>query len=295
VDVLKSMQVFRRVAESGSFSAVARESEHSQSSVSKLVAALEKRLSTKLLNRSTRQLKLTEEGLEYYGYCCRILDDLSEAEASVGQCQKTPTGTLRVSATEPFGKVYLMPFLCDFLNQYPDIKIDLILENQYADLVKEGIDVAIRIGPLKDSNLIARKIGISPRVLVASPDYLLKKGEPLHPHDLKDHDCITYSLVNAPSEWSFIKDNKEINVNVSGRLRASSPDIIGTATAAGLGISTMMLYSAKAYISSGQLVSLLSDYRLPSYEVNAVYSERKFVPQKVKLLISYLKDCLNKV
>ena len=290
MDVMKSMEVFRRVVEAGSFSAVARESGQSQSSVSKLVAALEQRLSTKLLSRSTRQLKLTEEGQEYYVYCCRILEDLAEAEASVGQSRSLPTGTLRVSATEPFGKIYIVPFLWEFLSKYPELKMDLILENRYVDLVKEGVDVAIRIGPLKDSSLVARNIGTSPRVVVASPEYLATQGEPMRPYDLQDHDCITYSLQNTPAEWTFNGPHGEEKVRVSGRLRASSPDVIGEATVAGLGISTMMLYSAYRRIQQGQLKTILTDYELPSYEVNAVYHERKFVPQKVRSLIAFLRE-----
>ena len=290
MDVMKSMEVFRRVVEAGSFSAVARESGQSQSSVSKLVAALEQRLSTKLLSRSTRQLKLTEEGQEYYVYCCRILEDLAEAEASVGQSRSLPTGTLRVSATEPFSKIYIVPFLWEFLSKYPELKMDLILENRYVDLVKEGVDVAIRIGPLKDSSLVARNIGTSPRVVVASPEYLAAQGEPMRPYDLQDHDCITYSLQNTPAEWTFNGPHGEEKVRVSGRLRASSPDVIGEATVAGLGISTMMLYSAYRCIQQGQLKTILTDYELPSYEVNAVYHERKFVPQKVRSLIAFLRE-----
>ncbi|RDH84106.1 MAG: LysR family transcriptional regulator [endosymbiont of Galathealinum brachiosum] len=290
MDILKSMKVFRRVVEAGSFSAVARENNQSQSSVSKLVASLEQHLNTKLLNRSTRQLHLTEEGQEYFAYCCRILEDIAEAEASVGQSQSEPTGTLRISATEPFGKIYIVPFLWDFLNQYPKLKMDLILENRYVDLVKEGVDVAIRVGPMKDSSLIARKIGNSPRVTVASPEYLSTRGEPEKPSDLTDHDCITYSLSNATTEWVFKGPEKTEKITVSGRLRASSPDVIGEATVSGLGISTMMLYSAKDYIKQGKLKVILKEFELSSYDINAVYPERKFVPQKVKSLISFLRD-----
>ena len=290
MDLIKSMEVFRRVAESGSFSAVARECGQSQSSMSKQVAALEQRLNTKLLSRSTRQLKLTEEGQEYYAYCSRILEDLAEAEACVGQSRSQPTGTLRISATEPFGRIYIVPFLWEYLNQYPELKMDLILENRYVDLIKEGIDVAIRIGPLKDSSLIARKIGTSPRVVVASPEYLAERGEPKRPSDLQNHNCITYSLINTPTEWIFNGPGGEEKITVSGRLRASSPDVIREATVAGLGISTMMLYSANEYIQQGKLKILLKKYQLPAYDVNAVYPEKKFVPQKVRSLISFLRD-----
>jgi LysR family transcriptional regulator, regulator for bpeEF and oprC len=290
VDVLKSMATFQRVVEAGSFSAVARENNQSQSSISKLVAALEQHLSTKLLNRSTRQLTLTEEGQEYYGYCCQIINDLAEAEASVGEKQSQPVGTLRISATEPFGKIYIVPFLWDFLSQYPELKMDLILDNRYVDLVKEGIDVAIRVGPLQDSSLIARKVGSSARVVVASPDYLARRGEPKQPSDLEKHDCITYSLSQAPTSWDFKSAGKIQKITVSGRLRASSPDVIGEATVAGLGISTMMLYSANEYIRQGKLKVILREFELPPYDINAVYTERKFVPQKVKSLISFLRE-----
>ena len=159
MDVMQSMAVFRRVAEAGSFSAVARETAMSQSSVSKHIAALEERLGTKLLNRSTRQLNLTEAGKEYYHYCVRILNDFQEAEASVGKGKIKPTGTLRISTSAAFGRICLLPYLGEFFEAYPDIDVDLMFDDDYIDLVKEGIDLAIRIGPLADSTLIARKIG----------------------------------------------------------------------------------------------------------------------------------------
>ena len=177
MDVMNSMAVFRRVVEAKSFSAVARETNMSQSTVSKHIAALEERLGTKLLNRSTRSLKLTEAGKEYYHHCIRILNDFQEAEASVGKGKIKPTGTLRISTGAAFGRTYMLPYLNEFFNTYPDINIDLLFDDDYIDLVKQGIDLAIRIGPLADSTLIARKIGTSPRVVVASPEYLVKYGK----------------------------------------------------------------------------------------------------------------------
>jgi len=201
MDLLTSMKVFRRVAEAGSFSAVARESHMSQPTVSKLVAALEAHLETKLFSRSTRLLKLTESGNDYYDYCTRILDDIAEAELSVRRGQTFPTGTLRISATATFGRLFILPFLWDFLSEYPDLSVDMILEDRYVDLVKEGVDMAVRVGPLADSSMIAQKIGESERVIVASPDYLDARGEPDTITDLADHDCLLYSLQNAPREW----------------------------------------------------------------------------------------------
>ena len=203
MDVMHSMAVFRRVVEAESFSAVARETNMSQSTVSKHIASLEERLNTKLLNRSTRSLKLTEAGKEYYHHCIRILSDFQEAEASVGKGKIDPTGTLRISTSAAFGRTCILPYLSEFLSTYPDINIDLIFNDDYIDLVKEGIDLAIRIGPLEDSSLIARKIGSSPRVVVASPEYLVNHGRPKKPADLINHDCLFYTLQKSPGLWYF--------------------------------------------------------------------------------------------
>ncbi|NOQ89473.1 MAG: LysR family transcriptional regulator, partial [Gammaproteobacteria bacterium] len=172
MDVMSSMAVFRRVVEAKNFSAVARETNMSQSTVSKHIASLEERLGTKLLNRSTRSLKLTEAGKEYYHHCIRLLNDFQEAEASVGKGKIKPTGTLRMSSSAAFARTCILPHLDEFFNTYPDINIDLLFDDNYVDLVKEGIDLAIRIGPLEDSTLIARKIASGPRVVVAGPEYL---------------------------------------------------------------------------------------------------------------------------
>ncbi|NOQ87503.1 MAG: LysR family transcriptional regulator, partial [Gammaproteobacteria bacterium] len=277
MDVMNSMAVFRRVVEAKNFSAVARESNMSQSTVSKHIAALEERLGTKLLNRSTRSLKLTEAGKEYYHHCIRILNDFQEAEASIGKGKIKPTGTLRISTSAAFGRTCLLPYLDEFLNAYPDINIDLLFDDDYIDLVKQGIDLAIRIGPLADSTLIARKIGTSPRVVVASTDYLVKHGRPKKPADLIKHNCLLYSLQKTPDLWYFNSAQEgDESVRVSGRLKASSPDAICDATMEGLGISVLCEWYARKYIKDGRLNVILQDYHPTAYDINAVYPERKF-------------------
>ncbi len=291
MDVMSSMAVFRRVVEAKNFSAVARETNMSQSTVSKHIAALEERLGTKLLNRSTRSLKLTEAGKEYYHHCIRILNDFQEAEASIGKGKIKPTGTLRISTSAAFGRTCMLPYLDEFFSTYPDINIDLLFDDDYVDLVKQGIDLAIRIGPLADSTLIARKIGTSQRVVVASTDYLVKRGRPKKPADLVKHNCLLYSLQKAPDLWYFnsIQEGDE-SVRVSGRLKASSPEAICDATMEGLGISVLCEWYARKYIEAGQLKVILQDYRPTDYDINAVYPERKFVPQKVKRMIEFLAE-----
>lgn len=294
MDVMSSMAVFRRVVEAKNFSAVARETNMSQSTVSKHIAALEERLGTKLLNRSTRSLKLTEAGKEYYHHCIRILNDFQEAEASIGKGKIKPTGTLRISTSAAYGRTCMLPYLEEFFSAYPDINLDLIFDDDYVDLVKHGIDLAIRLGPLADSTLIARKIGTSPRVVVASTDYLVKHGRPKKPADLIKHNCLLYTLQKAPDLWYFNSAQEgDESVRVSGRLKASSPDAICDAAIEGLGIAVLCEWYARKYINNGRLNAILQDYHPTAYDINAVYPERKFVPQKVKRMIEFLAKQTN--
>ena len=291
MDVMQSMAIFRRVVEAKNFSAVARESNMSQSTVSKHIAALEERLDTKLLNRSTRSIMLTEAGKEYYHHCIRILNDFQEAEASVGKGKIKPTGTLRISTSAAFGRTCLLPHLKEFFDHFPDIDIDLLFDDDYVDLVKEGIDLAIRIGPLADSTLIARKIGSSPRVVVASPEYLVKHGRPKKPADLSKHNCLLYSLQKTPNLWYFNSTQEgDESIKVNGRLKASSPDAICDATVEGLGISILGEWYVREHIKNGRLKVILPDYKPTPFDIHAVYPERRFVPQKVKQMIKFLAE-----
>ncbi len=294
MDVMSSMAVFRRVVEAKNFSAVARETNMSQSTVSKHIAALEERLGTKLLNRSTRSLKLTEAGKEYYHHCIRILNDFQEAEASVGKGKIKPTGTLRISTGATFGRTYLLPHLKEFFKTYPDINIDLLFNDDYVDLVKEGIDLAIRIGPLADSTLIARKIGSSPRIVVASPEYLVKHGRPRKPADLIKHNCLFYSLQKSPDLWYFNSTQEgDESIRVNGRIKASSPDAVCDATLEGLGISILGEWYVRKHLKNGHLIKILPDFKPTAYDIHAVYPERRFVPQKVKRMIQFITDKIN--
>lgn len=294
MDVMHSMAVFRRVVEAKNFSAVAREANMSQSTVSKHIAALEERLGTKLLNRSTRSVQLTEAGQEYYHHCIRILNDFQEAEASIGKGKIKPTGTLRISTSTAFGRTFILPHLNEFFDAYPDIVIDLLFDDDYVDLVKEGIDLAIRIGPLADSSLIAKKIGTSPRVVVASPEYLVKHGRPKKPADLVNHNCLLYSLQKTPDIWYFnsMQEGDE-SVRVSGRFKASSHEALCDATVAGLGISVLCEWYTPPFFKDGRLKLILPDHQPTTYDIHVIYPERRFVPQKVKSMIEFLADKVN--
>jgi len=293
MDLITSMSIFKRVVEAGSFSAVARETGLSQPTVSKHIAELENRLGTKLLNRSTRQLSLTEAGKKYYDRCSLILGDLEELESSIGQCRSEPAGMLRVNVPVSFGRMYLLPVLWEFMSQYPDVKLDLVMDDGYIDLVKDGVDLAIRVGPLPDSSLIARKIGDSPRVTVASTDYLAEHGEPKILSDLKDHSCIVYTFLTTRNEWHFNSAGGEEKLRVNGRFSASNPDAIRAAVIAGVGIAVTPLWLIHDALAEGKVKVILADYRPTPLEVHAVYPDRRFVPSRVGLFIDHLKESMR--
>ena len=291
--VLLSMSVFRRVVETGNFSEVARELELSQPTVSKHVAALENRLNVKLLNRSTRSLSLTDVGKHYYDRCVHILDELHETESTLCNQQSQPTGTLRINTPVTFGELNIVPHLWQFLLEYPDLKIDLIMDDHYVDLVKEGVDMAIRVGPMTDSSLISRKIGDSPRVAVASPDYLAANGEPGTLQDLKAHNCIVYMLLTTLNEWHFTGPHGKETVRVNGRFSVNNPRTIRQAVLAGQGIAITPMWLIHESIEAGEVKVILDQYTPTPLEIHAVYPDRRFVPAKVSCFIDYIRTKLE--
>ncbi|VAW75762.1 Transcriptional regulator, LysR family [hydrothermal vent metagenome] len=293
MDTFLSMSIFRRVVEAGSFSAVAKEMGLSQPTISKHVVALEERLGTRLLNRSTRQLNLTDAGKEHYEYCARILDDLAEAEASVGRGKSQTAGTLRISMPIAFGRLQVMPTLWHFMDAHPDLKLDLILEDHNTDLVKEAIDMVVRIGPMADSSLIAQQVGACSRVAVASPDYIARHGEPQTVNELKSHDCIVFTLMATQNIWHFGNQQGDENVRVNGRFSTNSPDAMREAVLAGQGIAVIPLWMIDGCIDSGHLQLVLQDYQPIPLAIHAAYPNRRFVPQKVRRFIEHLRDTLN--
>lgn len=294
MDLISAMTMFRRVVEAGSFSAVARETGVSQPTISKQVSALEKHLAVKLMNRSTRHLALTEPGKEYYHHCKRILDDLAEAEASVGKQQAELTGALRINIPISFGRLELLPVLWLFMKRYPAINLDIVMDDHYVDLVKEGIDLAIRIGPLFDSSLVARKLGCYQRVTVASQSYIDKFGEPTTIEDLKQHSCIVFTLLTTGNNWQYYDGDVLKKVRVKGRVSTSSPDAMREAALNDFGIAVAPTWLVQDCIENGSLKVILSDYVPMQMELNAIYPERQYVPAKVHALIDHLREHIGK-
>lgn len=289
MDLVAGMSMFRRVVEAESFSAVARETNVSQPTISKHVSALEKHLGVKLLNRSTRQLALTESGKEYYHHCIRILDELAEAEASVGKQKTELTGTLRINVPVSFGRLEMLPMLWSFMKEYPAITLDIVMDDHYVDLVKEGIDLAIRIGPLFDSSLVARKLGCYQRVTIATRSYLEEFGEPETIADLQQHSCIVFTLLTTGNTWQYYEGGELKKIRVNGRVSTSSPDTMREAVLQGFGIAVAPTWLVQDKIDDGSLEVILNNYNPTSMELNAIYPERHYVPAKVHALIDHLR------
>ena len=290
MDRLSAMNMFIRVVETGSFSAVAKELSSTQPTVSKNIAELESWLGAKLLNRSTRSLRLTETGADYYERCVAILQDVEDAEQNVGLLQTQPKGLVRVTAAVAFGRLHIVPRLESFFARSPDIKIDITLNDRVVDLIEEGVDIAFRMGNLRDSNLIARKLCTSPTAAAASPEYLKKYGVPRHPRDLKEHNYVVYTDLASPGQTSFREVGNPLHIKVSGNLQTNNSEVLRSALLHGLGIAQVPRWLIGDKVAEGELVEVLTEYQSAPSSVHAVYSPGLHVPSKLRCFIDYFAD-----
>jgi DNA-binding transcriptional LysR family regulator len=303
MDRLQTMQSFVRVVESGSFSAVARELNSTQSAISKQVAALERALGARLLNRSTRALSLTEEGERYFEQARRLVAEIAEAEGSVRSGRQQLSGWLRVAAAVGFGRLRLLPLVQGFLAQHPGLRVDLRLDDGFIDLVEQGIDVAVRVGHLPDSGLVARRIGTTCRRVVAHRSYLrrLPKGlkAPRQPEDLLQHNCIVYTELRTRNAWTFVAGagtkeppGSERVVRVQGSLQSNSSEVIRAAVLAGMGIGYSPDWLFEEELASGELQTLLPDWQTPPMPMNLVSPPQRQQAAKVRAFGDHLAKAL---
>jgi DNA-binding transcriptional LysR family regulator len=290
MDRFAAMSTFVAIVDAGSLSAAARRLESSAAAVSRQLSALEEELGARLINRTTRRLTLTEGGRSYYERCKRILGDLDEAEAELSEHQVAPAGRLVVSAPVPFGSRFLAPVLADFMRQYPQVDIDLSLTDRFVSLVEEGFDVALRIGPLGDSTLIARRLGSFRRVVCGAPAYLAKLGEPKEPADLARYKCLIFTRLFDAYDWHFAKDGREIPVRVSGSLRTDSMDVVLQAALDGAGLCLANSWQLREHVAAGRLKVLLRDYELPEVPINIVYPHARLLSAKVRAFIEFMVE-----
>ena len=289
MDNLADVAVFVRVVERGSFTLAADELELSRAVVSKYVSRLEERLGARLLHRTTRRLALTEAGAALFEASRGALERIEEAESAVAQFQSEPRGRLRVSAPMSFGILHLGAAMTEFARAHPGITLDVRLDDRFVNLVEEGIDVAVRIGALTDSSLVARKLSISRSVVCASPGYLAEHGRPETPGDLASHGCLLYSYLSTANVWRFTApDGREIPVAVAGPLRINNGIVLGEAAAAGRGILLAPTFYVAPMLRDGRLERILPNYRLPELGIHAVYPQRGHVPPKVRAFVDFL-------
>ena len=285
------MAVFVRVAETENFSAAARALKLTPSAVSKLIGRLEDRLGARLLNRTTRRVSLTGEGRTYYQRCLPILSAIDEAEQAVSGRHGEPRGLLKVNASTVFGRDHIQPLLPDFLAKYPELRIQLTLSEAFVNLVEEEVDVAIRIGQMPDSTLIARKLGQARRMVVGSPSYLEQHGIPRTPDDLKNHNCIILSNATSFNHWEFNEPDGPRRIEVSGNFETNNSVALSNAALTGIGLIRAGNFSLAANIRAGLLVPVLADFEATT-EINiyAVYPHNRHLSPKVRVFIDMLVD-----
>ena len=289
MDRFAAMSVFAKVVELGNFARAAERLELSTSAVSRQVADLEARLQTRLQNRTTRKLSLTEGGHAFYERCVQVLVDLEEAEQAAAQTSLVPRGTIKLTCGQSFGLLYLAPAMAEFLERYPEVKFDVSLSDRVVDLVEEGFDLGVRIGALGPANLIARKLGETKLIACASRAYLEKHGTPRVPEVLGKHNCVTYAYVPDSNVWRFRDpEGVEQTVTVSGNLHANNGDLLTQAAVNGIGIVYEPDFIVGPALAARQVVRLLEGWEPAPLGIYAVYASRKHLSAKVRAFVDFM-------
>lgn len=288
VDKLDAMRMFVRIVESGSFSQAARDLNVSQPTVSKQLAGLEARLGTQLLARNSRTLSVTPAGQDYYETTVRILQEIDSAEERILQGQSTPSGLVRVTLSPAFGRMFIIPRLSDFRKRFPDVAIEMEVSGRHVDLIEEGIDVAVRIGRLSDSALVARHIGDMQMITLASASYLAQNGTPQTLDELRSHQCISYVYQGDVTGWDFHVDGRQVTINGTGAFRTNDAEHVRSAVIAGLGIAHHASWLFTDVLASGEVRQILNQYAPQPLPINAVTTAGRRIPSRVREFIHFL-------
>jgi len=292
MDNINEMQVFARVVDAGGFSSAARSLSLSPSAVSKQITRLEDRLGVRLLTRTTRRLNLTEEGDAFYHRVKRILSDIDEAEQAVSLSKTAPRGHLRVSCSVAFGEKQIAPIVPEFLDRYPEVALELMLSDGIVDLVEEGIDVAVRMGKLSNSAMVARKLGNNKRRICAAPAYVERYGVPEEPDDLHHHNCLGFAGHNTLNEWPFkYPDGRRQTIRAEGNFVANNGESIYDLCRLGLGIARAADFLVSDDIKEGRLIEVLADFiEDEPAPIHAVYPDPRHLSPKTRAFIDFLVE-----
>ncbi len=287
MDRLEAMSIVLAVAETGSLSRAARRLNTPAATASRKITDLEAHLRTKLFDRSARKLALTDAGSTYVAAAKRILADVNEAERAASGEYTAPTGELIVTAPISLGRLHLIPIVAEFLRAYPDIAVRLVLEDRIVSLPEDHVDIALRIGVLPDSRLVALRVGTIRRVVCASPAYLAIRGTPSAPADILGHDCIIYDGVLAPTTWSFAHGKAEVAIVVKPRLVVTNVEAACDAARVGIGLTRAFSYHVAASVEAGTLTTVLDDYQPGTLPVSLVYTAGRFLPIKLRAFLDF--------
>lgn len=293
MDRMTAMETFVAVVEAGSFSAAARRLNVGQPAVSKSIAQLEERVGARLLLRSTRGLNTTDAGQRFYEHAKVAIDEAEEAEHAARQSSESLSGRLRVSAAVTFARLHILPALKGFLDEHPQLEIDIVLDDRNIDLFEEGMDVALRMGALDDSAMTARRIARSHRFVVGTPAYFAEAGMPATPADLSGHQAIVYSQRGGGESWSFSQNGKEVAVVVSGRVRVSAAEGIRTAVLSDMGIAIASQWMFEPELADGTVRAVLTDWQLPPVDLWAVFPSGRRVTSKARAFVAFVESVLS--
>ncbi len=288
MDKFTNMKVFVAVVQAGSFSAAAEALDLSKAMISKRIKHLEEALGVRLLNRTNRSLSLTEVGAIYLDQCQQILAQVEEADLAIAQLNSQPQGILKVTAPTSFGTFYLVPAITDYKRRYPEVKVQLVLNDRPVDLVEEGLDFGIRVGRLKDSNLIARQLASVRLVVCGAPAYFERHGIPRVPADLISHNCLLYTQQTPKDEWEFKGPKEGFSVRVGGDFEATVGDAVRIAAIQGLGLVQLATYVVGSDLKAGRLQAVLTEYEPDEIPIHAVYPHRRHLSAKVRTFVEFL-------
>lgn len=287
---LDGIEFLTTTVEAGSFAAAARRLGVTPSAVSRRVAQLERELGVPLLARTTRSLRLTDDGRAFHERCVRILEELRDARDAMARASGRPSGVLRLDAPIALGRKVVTPKLPQFIERYPEIRVDLTLRDQFVDPIAEGLDVLVRIGALGESTLIARRLGASRIVHCASPSYVRKHGAPKTPRDLEHHRCLGYLREGRPTPFRFTSGEGVLDVDIAGPCHASDADVIHQLALAGKGIAALFDFIVADDLASGRLVTVLDDYPTTTWPIHALYPKNRHLLPKVRVFLDYLGE-----
>ena len=287
MDRLESMSILVTAVETGSLSAAARRLGTPLTTVSRKVSELETHLKTRLLNRSSRRLILTEAGQSYFAACKRILEDVSEAERAASGEYSAPKGDLIITAPIVFGRLHVLPVVIEFFKAYPEVNIRLVLADRVVNLLEDHLDLAVRIGELPDSSLVATRIGSIRRVVCGSPDYFAERGTPESPNDLGKHDCVAFEGLMSPDTWNFASGKSDVSVAIRSRLIVNTAEAAIDAAIAGIGLTRVLSYQVASAVRAGALNIVLQKFESAPSPVSLVYAGGQLLPLKLRAFLDF--------